>query len=741
MNYKKYIIMGSAVMAAILAVIAVSLLLGREKPSPRITDRDTLVINFLDLKLTNEDLYKQLRTNYGLYPLLDEFDRHLLAKYDSEEYIDYDEIEEEIAEEKEEDDFYETYASVGIFKEEGESDEQFEARILEYKKLQYMKEAYARENHGVTETDVDKKVEEYREDVCVIPLTFTSKENADVFYAKLKDLSTDDIVQEFKNEWNAQNEDEDEEEEDDVDYIDEDFECDTVRLVYSDLAAGTYRTLVFDDLEIGKYNTTPKVISGEHTVVYKVGQANVKGNPTKLAELRTILRDELIDKKITSTFITTKVNELREAKGLVIYDPVLADQYKEAVNEDYKVYKKLKGDKNLVGKVEGKELNADQLFQILKDRYAVHTVLDQVNLAALSTIKDIQLTKTEKKDIEKQIDDLKQQYLSSGYGQYIEWKDFISAFYNASSDAELARVFALNNYLKERYILGYKDFAGANPITKEQVFEEYADWLNVDNKYDKAYQSITASHIIFILDFDKDGEVSDEERERAEKLSDQIYHGVNDENRLPASEEKGWQNIVFDYDEDEDTEPTEFQGLYSLDTTEYDFDDVFEALAKTYSEDGSAAKGGSLGQFGPSIFSKDSYGNETPVRMVEKFEQVALATAVDDYSEPFETEFGFHIVYVTKKTEAPKQPETYFDLSDEEIEDIIEEGVKDFKAYHEFYTKLENVVKQERLGDESMNYEFAKLRDEKNFSFLDAKIQKHYRALQEIYLTVDEDAE
>lgn len=60
----------------------------------------------------------------------------------------------------------------------------------------------------------------------------------------------------------------------------------------------------------------------------------------------------------------------------------------------------------------------------------------------------------------------------------------------------------------------------------------------------------------------------------------------------------------------------------------------FEELAKAYSQDGSAAKGGDLGWFGPGM-------------MVAEFDSVAYALADNEISEPFATQFGWHIV---KKT-------------------------------------------------------------------------------------------
>lgn len=66
----------------------------------------------------------------------------------------------------------------------------------------------------------------------------------------------------------------------------------------------------------------------------------------------------------------------------------------------------------------------------------------------------------------------------------------------------------------------------------------------------------------------------------------------------------------------------------------------FAALAKEYSTDtATAEKGGELGSFGAG-------------EMAAEFEEAAFAMKVDEISEPVETEYGFHIIKVTGKTEA-----------------------------------------------------------------------------------------
>ena len=73
-----------------------------------------------------------------------------------------------------------------------------------------------------------------------------------------------------------------------------------------------------------------------------------------------------------------------------------------------------------------------------------------------------------------------------------------------------------------------------------------------------------------------------------------------------------------------------------------DAGDDFGEVAKAFSDDGSAAKGGDLGFFGPG-------------RMVKPFEEAAFALKPNEVSGVVTSQFGYHIIKVFEVKEASTQ--------------------------------------------------------------------------------------
>ena len=107
----------------------------------------------------------------------------------------------------------------------------------------------------------------------------------------------------------------------------------------------------------------------------------------------------------------------------------------------------------------------------------------------------------------------------------------------------------------------------------------------------------------------------------------------------------------------------------------------FAELAKQHSGCPSSANGGSLGTFGPG-------------QMVPAFDKAAFSQKIGDIGEIVETNFGYHVIMVTEKTEEKKF--SYDDMKDRIAEHL--EGEKKSPIIKEYMESLRTNAKIEDLS-------------------------------------------
>lgn len=199
---------------------------------------------------------------------------------------------------------------------------------------------------------------------------------------------------------------------------------------------------------------------------------------------------------------------------------------------------KLKNGEELVAKVDNYKISADDLYSEMKEKYAVKTLIDNIDHQLLDTT--YKTDETETKAIENQIEEIKKTYGSND--QIFE--QIIKQVYNVESVDELKAMLSLD-YKRD---LAIKDYVKEKVVTDEEVTTYYDT---------KVIGDIKASHIL-IKPNAKD---SDSEETKTKK-----------ENEAKKKAEE----IIKKLDNGED----------------------FAKLAKKYSDDkGTASKGGNLGYF------------------------------------------------------------------------------------------------------------------------------------------------
>ena len=199
---------------------------------------------------------------------------------------------------------------------------------------------------------------------------------------------------------------------------------------------------------------------------------------------------------------------------------------------------KLKNGEELVAKVDNYKISADDLYSEMKEKYAVKTLIDNIDHQLLDTT--YKTDETETKAIENQIEEIKKTYGSND--QIFE--QIIKQVYNVESVDELKSMLSLD-YKRD---LAIKEYVKEKVVTDEEVTTYYDT---------KVIGDVKASHIL-IKSKAKD---SDSEETKTKK-----------ENEAKQKAEE----IIKKLDNGED----------------------FAKLAKKYSDDkGTASKGGNLGYF------------------------------------------------------------------------------------------------------------------------------------------------
>jgi foldase protein PrsA len=106
--------------------------------------------------------------------------------------------------------------------------------------------------------------------------------------------------------------------------------------------------------------------------------------------------------------------------------------------------------------------------------------------------------------------------------------------------------------------------------------------------------------------------------------------------------------------------------------------DDFAELAKEYSDDTSAESGGDVGYF-----------DET-TSFVAEFKEAAFALQIDEVSDVVETEFGYHVIKVTERTDAHQQ-------TLDEVRDTIESQLLETEHLETLYSEVEATMVSENL--------------------------------------------
>lgn len=188
-------------------------------------------------------------------------------------------------------------------------------------------------------------------------------------------------------------------------------------------------------------------------------------------DVKAEIKEKLISGSLSSTFISTKIAELRKENNIVIYDDTLEGKYIAQVKNlgvEYKENKKMNG--NLVAKTDVKEYSADELYTLMSTSYGLTLVASKIEYQRFlynpkyNTIYSMDeslkeerriLDQDQYQAIKNEIEDEKKafeagEYADYGYPAKYGWKNFIKDRYGVETEKDVFNLI-LYNRIKANY--------------------------------------------------------------------------------------------------------------------------------------------------------------------------------------------------------------------------------------------------------------------------------------------------
>lgn len=216
-------------------------------------------------------------------------------------------------------------------------------------------------------------------------------------------------------------------------------------------------------------NPLSNATGSRHYLMMKIAEEDVPA----FEDVKEEIKEKLISGRLSSTFISKKIAQLRREHNLVIYDDFLEERYSEqakGLDVEYKETKKLNG--NLVAKTDVSEYSADELFEIMSEGYGLTLAASKIEYLRLlynpkyndiysmdKSLKESERIIKGKEDeyqaIKNEIEDEKAafeagEYKDYGYPAKMGWKNFIKVRYGVATEEDVFYLLLFNR-VKDNY--------------------------------------------------------------------------------------------------------------------------------------------------------------------------------------------------------------------------------------------------------------------------------------------------
>ncbi|MFA6801815.1 MAG: hypothetical protein WCR19_06865, partial [Acholeplasmataceae bacterium] len=279
-------------------------------------------------------------------------------------------------------------------------------------------------------------------------------------------------------------------------------------------------------------------------------------------------REELIDNKLTSSYISTVVGEKYDDVDLNIYDNVLRILYSQSYT--YEGSEKNKTG-NIVADLDGVDITVEDFYNRVESSYGVSLSLDLILNKYLSDSDEYTISDDDMDDYESQFEDIITAFSSDSYSSYpasMGREAFLLVAFGSTTNEEAINQLYVYPELRDQYLNDYENHYSNDNFTIYEKFEQLSE-LQYDNE-----KSISVSHLLVYFDTDFDG------------TPDDPADVINDSNRDEIM--TGLLNLIQGYT---DTSDVYHEGVYDLLGKYTDFDSGLYDIASEFNESGRISRG------------------------------------------------------------------------------------------------------------------------------------------------------
>ena len=273
----------------------------------------------------------------------------------------------------------------------------------------------------------------------------------------------------------------------------------------------------------------------------------LEGNDDLIAELKA----EMIEKKLSDTYVSEKVNEYLKDKKLNIYDPILRALYSRS--NEYKGSEKMK-DNDTLAEIDDIKITVDEFYEAAEKAFGVSIASDLLTSKILKEKYYDKITKEEHESNETQMKNMilsfgQNQFAANGYPASIGRNQFLLLAFRANSvDEAIEKAFVLPKLTD----LFNKDIENHFATDTGTIYEKFAE---LSAKHYDNFWALRSSHILIYLDHDLDGTPDNPSHLPAEVLAEahtllpELIKDLFDRIGKETTEQKGIDRLISDFND------------------------------------------------------------------------------------------------------------------------------------------------------------------------------------------------